>query len=126
MAVKSVVKLNKMRVKELKKAHIVALEKTGEQLKSNVRDSEKVPMKTGALKGEQFFCDYSKSNMGHVSLVHSTPYARLLYFHPEYNFNTQYSANAQAKWFKDYLKGGNKENYTQDVFNKLYKKEAGI
>lgn len=124
--VTSRVKINRTRVKQLSKACITALELTAQVLQDEIREDEVIPMDTGLLRGEGFFIDYTNSKQGKISLVHSTPYARRLYFHPEFNFNKTYARNAKGKWFEDYEKGGIKEDFAPNVFKKLYKKEADV
>ena len=88
MQVKSTVKLNLPRIRQLTGAQIKALELTAEALHDEVANAEVIPMDKGTLTGEAFFCDYSDSASGKVTLVHETPYARRLYYHPEYNLKT--------------------------------------
>lgn len=126
MAVKSVVRINKMRVRELQKAQITALEKTAEALHTKVVQSEIMPRDGGTLQNESTFVDYSESSKGHVSLVSSTPYARRLYFHPEYNFQKYENAFAQGKWLEPWLSGGIYSDYCSKVYQRFYKKEADV
>lgn len=126
MAVKSIVKINKMRVKQLQRAHVVALEKTGEALHTDLVRSQTMPFGIGTLQNDSTFVDYTDSKTGHVSLVSSTPYARRLYFHPEYDFSKDENPNAGGKWFDPYLQDGQKQDYAQKVFNRFYKKEADV
>lgn len=124
--VTSKVKINRTRVKQLSNACITALELTAQVLQDEIREDEVIPMDTGLLRGESFFIDYTYSKYGKVLLVHSTPYARRLYFHPEYNFNKEFARNAKGKWFEDYQEGGSKADFASNVFKKLYKKEADV
>lgn len=126
MAVKSIVKLNRQRVKELNGAVVTALEQTVEALHTEVVQAQVVPRDTGALQGEKMFVDYSESSTGHVDIIHEGPYARRLYYHPEYHFSKDENPNAKGKWFEDWLPGGSQEDFAQQTFNKLYKKEAEI
>lgn len=126
MAVKSTVTLNRRKIRLLDKATIRTLEKTAEALHTEVVQAQVVPRDTGALQGEKMFVDISESSIGHVDLIHEGPYARRLYFHPEYHFQKTENPNAEGKWFEDWLPGGEHEDFAQDTFNKLYKKEAGI
>lgn len=87
--VNSKVKLNAPKLKELSKAAVIALEQTAEALHTEVVQARVVPRKDGALQNESFFVDTSESSRGKVTLVHSTPYARRLYFHPEYKFHKE-------------------------------------
>ena len=83
MRVNSQVKINTARVQQLTQAAVTSLEQTAEALHTEVVQAQVVPRDTGRLQGEAFFLDRTESRNGKVSLVHSTPYARKLYFHPE-------------------------------------------
>lgn len=125
-AKKSKLTLFKSKIKKLDKAQIVALEKTAEALHTEVVQAQVVPRETGALQNEQFFVDNTQSSRGTVSLVHSTPYARRLYFHPEYHFNKDENPNAKGKWFEDWMPDGSKADHVNKIFVKNYEKEAGL
>jgi len=86
--VNSKVTLNMDYLRRLTEAQAVALEQTAEALHSEVKQEQVVPRDTGALQGTNMFVDFSGSKKGTVSIVHSTPYARRLYYHPEYHFST--------------------------------------
>lgn len=124
-SVSSKVTINKIAIRKLEKAAITALVKTADVLQGEIRDAQVIPMKTGALRGEQFYIDDSNADRGHIDLIHSTPYARRLYFHPEYNFNREFAANAKGKWFENWIDGP-KKNRAQEIYNKMYKKESGV
>ena len=134
--VTSTIKLNRIRIKQLDKASVRALEKTAESLHDEIVQAQVIPRMDGALQGEKFFVDTSKSSSGHVSLVHEGPYARRMYFHPEYNFHHEPweedgithegNPNAKGKWFEDWLPGGKHENFAEQAFRKFYKKESGV
>ena len=118
MQVKSSVKLNMARINELTQAAVTALEKTGEALHTEVIQAQVMPFDTGHLQGDATFVDYSESSQGKVSLVASTPYARRLYYHPEYNFQTDENPNAKGHWFEYWLPGGNKADFVLErAFN---------
>lgn len=126
MQVKSSVKLNMARINELTQAAVAALEKTGEALHTEVVQAQVMPFDTGHLQGDATFVDYSESSQGRVSLVVSTPYARRLYYHPEYNFQTDENPNAKGHWFEDWLPGGNKADFVPKAFKENYKKAGGV
>lgn len=125
MQVKSSVKLNMARINELTQAAVAALEKTGEALHTEVVQAQVMPFDTGHLQGDATFVDYSESSQGKVSLVASTPYARRLYYHPEYNFQTE-NPNAKGHWFEDWLPGGSKADFVPKAFKENYKKAGGV
>lgn len=79
----------------------------------------------GTLQNVGTRVDFSRSSAGTVSLVSDTPYARRLYFHPEYHFDTGENPHAGGEWFKPYQPGGEKEKFAQKAYAKLYKQEAG-
>lgn len=114
------------KIRELQEEQIRALEKTAEALHTEVVQAQVMPRDTGALQNESTFVDYSKSGEGRVELISATPYARRLYFHPEYKFQTGENPNAKGRWLEDWLPGGKEEGFAQEAFNKLFKKEAGL
>lgn len=126
MQVKSTVKLNMPRIHELSQAAVRALELTAEALHTEVVQAQVMPFDTGHMEEDATFVDYSNSQNGKVTLVSSTPYARRLYYHPEYNFQTKENPNAKGKWLDDWLPGGNEADFAPNAFKRLYKKEAGV
>lgn len=143
--VKSTIKLNMPRVKQLDKAAVRALEKTAEALHTEVVQAQVVPRMDGALQGEKMFVDTSGITAGKVSIIHEGPYARRLYYHPEYNFQKEPweedvknkdgtishlthegNPNAKGRWFEDWLPGGSQEEFSGQAFKKFYKREAGV
>ena len=126
MQVKSAVKLNMARINELTQAAVAALKKTGEDLHTEIVQAQVMPFDTGHLQGDATFVDYSESSQGKVSLVTSTPYARRLYYHPEYNFQTDENPNAKGHWFEDWLPGGSKADFVPKAFKENYKKAGGV
>ena len=119
-----IVRMNQHRINELSETAVKALEMTVEAVHTDIGQTETVPMRTGALSGEQFFVDYEDSRRGLVSLVNSTPYARRLYYHPEYNFRKEFHANAGALWFASYLTGV-KKDFARRTFATLYRYLGG-
>ncbi len=112
------VKLNHKNISYIKKLANQTLVETADLLKSDVQQSQTIPFDTGQLQNRSTFVDDSKKNSGKVSVVSDTPYARRLYFHPEYNFQTTHNANAGALWFEPYI-NGNKKNFAQKQFARL-------
>lgn len=126
MHVKSRVKLNMGKISRLTKASITALEQTGEAVHTDLVQSQTMPFRDGTLQNTQTFVDYSDSNKGSVSIVSNTPYARRLYYHPEYNFNKEENPNAGGKWAEPYIKGGKKQDFASNAFKQFYKQAGGI
>lgn len=126
MQVKSTVKLNMARIRELTQASVTALEKTAEELHNEVVQAQVFPRDTGTLQNEATFVDCSESGQGKVSIISSTPYARRLYYHPEYHFDKGENPNARGEWYEDWLSGGSKASFTPKTFKEFYKKESGL
>lgn len=136
-SVSSKIKLNMPIVKQLDKAKQQALEQTGDALLTQVKNTQVMPFDTSILQNDSTSVDYSQSAKGVVKIVSDTPYARRLYFHPEYNFHREvwtdsegkkHGANKSAggKWFRYWLKGGTRQNFCSQTFAGLYRKEAGL
>ena len=126
MQVRSTIKLNMPRINQLTKAAVKALEMTGEALHTEVVQAQVMPFDTGHLEEDATFVDYSESKNGKVTLVSSTPYARRLYYHPEYHFQTDENPNAKGKWYEDWMPGGGSADFAQQAFKRFYKKAGGI
>lgn len=124
--VNSRVTLNEVRIQELTNAAVVALEKTAEELHTEVVQAQVVPRDTGTLQNEKFFVNTEDSPDGKVSLESEGPYARRLYYHPEYNFQTTENPNAKGKWLEDWMNGGDKAEDVKEKFVELYKREANL
>ena len=125
MQVKSTIKLNMPRINQLTQAAVTALEKTAEALHTEVVQAQVMPFDTGNLQNESTFVDRSESANGKVSIVSSTPYARRLYYHPEYNFQKYENPFAGGKWFDPWLPGGINSDFCKEAFKQFYKKEGG-
>ena len=121
----SKVKLNVPKIKQLDRASITALEKTLSALHTEVVNAQVMPFDTGNMQNASTFEDFSKSKSGEVSLVTSTPYARRMYYHPEYNFQTKENAHARGNWYEPWLSGKEKD-FCSKAFSQFYKKEAGL
>lgn len=122
----STVRMNWGRIRELTEAQITALEQTGEYLHTEVVQAQVMPFDTGNLQNESTFVDTSKSSSGKVTLVSSTPYARRMYFHPEYDFKTNENPNAGGEWLEDWLPGGSKQDDCKKAFKQIYKRITGV
>lgn len=122
----SKIKMNFPRIKQLSQAAVTALEMTGEALHTEVVQAQVFPFDTGKLQNESTFVDYGKSKDGKVTLVSSTPYARRLYYHPEYNFQTKENPNAKGNWYEDWEAGGSKAEFAPKAYKQFYKKVGGV
>lgn len=91
---------------KLERAVIDALDQAAEWVLSDVVKKQVIPFDVGTLQNASTFVNRDKLKDGEVTIVSSTPYARRLYFHPEYNFQTKNNPNAKGKWLEDWMEGG--------------------
>lgn len=124
--VNSVVKLNMPKIRQLSDAAVKSLEQTAEALHTEVVQAQVMPRDEGTLQNESTFVDYSSSRSGKVTLASSTPYARRLYFHPEYHFQTDENSNAKGEWYEDWMPGGKKPDFAAKAFKEFYRRNAGL
>lgn len=125
-SVTSKIKLNLPLLKQLDTAQQTALRKTTDALLKQIKNSQVMPFDTGNLQNESTFADYANLAEGETKIVSSTPYARRLYFHPEYNFSREKNIAAGGKWLAPWIKGGARQNFCQKAFARFYKQEAGL
>ena len=119
MKAKVTVKLDRAKINTLINARNKALEQTTEAILSDIKTSAVVPKDTGELE-RSGFVDLSKLDDGIASIIFDTPYARRLYWHPEYNFRHDKNINAQGKWMQSYIDGDNKE-FVTDTYKHFFK-----
>jgi hypothetical protein len=118
------IKLNLPVIRNLDAGQQRALIKTADAIKTDLQKAQIMPFDTGALQNRSTFVDASRAAHAKVSIGSDTPYARRLYFHPEYNFSERENPHAGAEWFDDYIDGAKKE-YAQKLFAKFMKREVG-
>ena len=123
MKSKVTIKLDRAKINTIVNAKNKALEETTEAILSDIKTSAVVPKDTGELE-RSGFVDLSRLNDGITSINFDTPYARRLYWHPEYNFRQDKNINAQGKWMQSYVDGDNKEFVTDTYkhFLKMFSK----
>ena len=122
MGVRVNIKLNNAKINILIEAHLKALEMTTEAVLSDIKASAVIPKETGELE-RSHFVDTSQLKDGISKIIAGsgdTPYARRLYWHPEYNFRKDKNANAQGKWMEAYLTG-EKQQFIKDTYSKFLK-----
>lgn len=124
--VNSSVNLNMNRIRQLTQAQVTALELTAEAVHTEVVQAQVVPLDTGNLQNESMFVDYSESKKGKVSIVHNTPYARRLYYHPEYHFSKDENPNAKGYWFEDWQEGGEHDDFAINAYKQIYRRLTGV
>lgn len=124
--VNSVVRLNFQKIRQLTDAQITALEQTAKAVHTEAVQAQVFPRDTGSLQNESTFLDRSESSHGKVSIVSSTPYARRLYFHPEYHFSKVANPNAKGMWYADWLPGGKEADFAVNAFKEIYRRLTSV
>ncbi len=119
------VKMNSAAVRRLSKAQITALEQTAEAVKTDVITANVMPFDVGTMQNESTMIDASRSKRGHVTISTDTPYARKLYFHPEYHFNRDKNPHAQGRWYDPWI-SGRKKGFALKAFRVIYKRLTGV
>ena len=118
--VTSRIELNYSVLNALDNAQFEALAQTADATLTELRDRQVMPFDTGNLQNDSTFVDDSQKTT--VSIVSSTPYARRLYFHPEYNYRRGNNASAGGKWFESFLN----DTFIQNAYAKLLKQRGGL
>lgn len=101
-----------------------SLIKTADAVKTDLQQSQTMPFDSGQLQNRSTFVDASKVSSGKASVVSDTPYARRLYFHPEYHFSDKENPNAGGAWFEPYISGA-KKDYAKKVFARFMQNSLG-
>ena len=121
-SIKFNVKINQTKVKEVENKMEKALFLTAEALHTEVVQAQVMPMDTGNMQNES--TSVQKINGKKVQLKTVTPYAKRLYYHPEYNFSKASNPNAQGRWLDRWINGSEKD-WCQTTFAKILKKLMG-
>ena len=119
MGIKVSVKIDNVKIDRLIEAHKKALEMTADAVLSDIKTSAVVPKDTSMLE-DSAFVDRTELMNSIARIVFDIPYARRLYWHPEYNFRHDKNPNAKGKWLDDYLYGEKKE-FIKDTYSKFFK-----
>lgn len=114
------VTMDHKKVKKLSDTQLKAVAMTAEQMLHEVITDAVIPFDEGTLQNVQTYVDRSELKNGNVSIVHDTPYARRLYYNPQYDFDTTINANARGEWWGDWLEGG-KQSRPQYLFRQFYR-----
>lgn len=139
--VSSTVEIDMGALEKLTSSATKALALTGAALLSEVKNAKVFPFNdspskekgnrktvtpAGNLQNDNTFVEDSHAARGRVEIISSTPYARRLYYHPEYNYYRGYNANARGRWYEPWLPGGQHEDFAAETFAKIYKKENNL
>lgn len=127
--VTSKVTIDRAKINKITNAATEALGLTADALLGQMVEKQVIPFEQGTLQNSGFV-DYSRQSQGSVEVRFVTPYARRLYFHPEYNFHREAwerpdgrvvggNANAGGKWFDPWLQGGRYASFVTEAFKRF-------
>lgn len=111
-------------VAQLQKAAIKAMEMAMDSLQTEVNNAGVIPRDHGDLMASQSVTIIETSKGVIASLGYNTPYARRLYFNPQYNFRTDKNPNARGKWLEDWITLGRKD-FLPHAFATFWKAQSG-
>lgn len=114
------VKLNQANINLVRQGMNKALPLTMESLKSEVNNMQVVPKNIGDL--EESVVVGVENITGFIS--YNTPYARRLYYNPQYNFRTDKNPNAQGRWLDSFIHGPKKQ-WLSSTFGEFLKQNTG-
>ena len=120
MKIKATLKLNQEAIEKIQDAAIKALPLTMEAMKTEINNMQVVPKETGNL--EESAKTGAEGNKGYIS--YNTPYARRLYYHPEYNFRQDKNPNAQGRWMESFIYGP-KKDWLAKAYGEFLKRLSG-
>lgn len=118
--IKAKLELNQEAIKKIQDAAVKALPLTMEAMKTEVNNMQVVPKETGNL--EESATTGAEGNKGYIS--YNTPYARRLYYHPEYNFRQDKNPNAQGRWMDSFIYGP-KKDWLAKAYGEFLKRLSG-
>ena len=112
--------LDQSAIDRLDKVAIECIALTADATLTELRDRQVMPFDTGNLQNDSTFVD--DSQQGKASIVSSTPYARRLYFHPEYNYRRNNNGNSGGRWFDSFLN----DDFIVKAYAMLLKQRGGL
>ncbi len=112
---------NKKNIAMINRQVQMALIDTAEGLKTDLMQSQTMPLDTGTMQDDSTFVDDKKVKKGIAKIVVDTPYARKVYFDPELNIKQTKNPHARQYYFNTYMSGP-KKGLTVKNFKKFLKR----
>ena len=106
--------------KRFDEAVIKAVNKTAEDVLTNITMANVVPHKTGFLQRDSTDVLKAKNKDDSASIRWSATYAARLYYHPEYNFRK----GRKGRWADDWI-NGSKQDFVFKSYTKNLRKMLG-
>lgn len=108
------------RIRRIVDASEKAFGLTVQAVLSDIQQSQTMPKNTSELERGGF----SEIENMVAKIIFDTPYARRLYWHPEYNFRTDKNQFAGGQWMQPYI-DGHKKNFAKETYSKFLKQLGG-
>jgi len=118
------VNMKSRQLRALSRAQLQAAEMTVEAMRTEINIDKVVPKQDGTLE-KSLTINTTLLNKGELKLSYDSPYARRLYYHPEFNFRTDKNENAKGLWLEDYI-DGDKKDFARNTYAKLYARLTGV
>ena len=122
MGTKVKVALYPNKIRKLQEIAQKAFELTVEAVLSDIRMSQTVPKNTGELERSGFVEIDVKKMV--AKIIFGEPYARRLYWHPEYDFRQDKNQYAGGLWMQTYI-DGEKRHFVKETYGKFLKQLGG-
>lgn len=112
------IRINADMLAGIDRAAMDAAWETAGAIRGEILTAQVTPFDTGTLQNSGGAIDqHVDGDEIHTELsLGDTPYARRIYFHPEYNFQKVNNPNAQGKWAEHWLEGGSQEQFAPETF----------
>lgn len=126
MRVKSVkITLNDSAIAKIEESKEKAMRIVLDAVENDVSMRQVVPFRDGDLKDSVSTGIFKDTDKVIGWIGWNTPYARRLYFHPEYNFRQDKHANAQGLWMEYYQRENKGFQWLQEAYATALKMSAG-
>lgn len=110
------------KIRRLQETAQKAFELTVQEVLTEIQMSQTVPKNTGELE-RSGFTEIDVQKMV-AKIIFDTPYARRLYWHPEYDFRQDKNQYAGGLWMQTYIDGP-KKSFVKETYVKFLKQLGG-
>lgn len=111
-------KLNLSALDGLRREAMDAALETVSALRGEVVTAQVMPFDSGDMQNNSTSVQQRiEADEIHTALLTDAPYARKMYYHPEYNFQTVNNPNAQGLWLSSWLPCGANESFLLDTYH---------